>query len=606
MRTSFLIGITLLLLTTKLVESKKRKKSCVLHRPTSNSESSIYEWKLEKQESLPESFDWGNVDGKNYLSQMRNQHIPVYCGSCWAHAVASSLSDRIAVMRNNKFPEITLSPQYLITCDHSDNGCHGGDALSALKHIHDNFIVDESCSPYMAKGWESGVKCDDFAICGDCSSKECWTVKNFHKYKVREYGKLPTRDIEAMKNEIIQRGPIVCGVNSDPIYEDFKGGKVYKTDIQGNIDHLISIVGWGVDEEGTPYWRIRNSWGEFWGEEGYFRLRAGSNDLSIETECYWATLENTWEDHLDPTPGQKVKLEPGNGKEPSKENILDDIKPIIDNFLDKENLHKGVGVIKSPRPQDYVKDSELPENFFWGDKDGVNYLSLTVNQHRPQYCGSCWAQSTSSMLADRINIQRENQPTRVALSPQNLLNCRGGGSCDGGTLIDTLNFIYHEGIHELGCQLYNAKNPDFASCSEIQQCMNCISPDDAPEYCEAVPAKKWYVSEFGPLFGPDQIKKEVYKRGPVVCSVEATENFTKNYQGGIYFEQHKKPVFIDHYVSIVGWGKDKESGVEYWVVRNSWGTYWGRSGYFYMKMHKDNLNLGKLCWWAIPTEESNK
>jgi cathepsin X len=59
---------------------------------------------------LPPSVDWGNKDGVNYLSQLRNQHIPEYCGSCWAHAVASATSDRIAIQRNNRFPEINLSP----------------------------------------------------------------------------------------------------------------------------------------------------------------------------------------------------------------------------------------------------------------------------------------------------------------------------------------------------------------------------------------------------------------------------------------------------------------------------------------------------------------
>ena len=45
----------------------------------------------------PESFSWDNVDGKNFLTNMRNQHLPHYCGSCYAFAAISSLSDRIKI-----------------------------------------------------------------------------------------------------------------------------------------------------------------------------------------------------------------------------------------------------------------------------------------------------------------------------------------------------------------------------------------------------------------------------------------------------------------------------------------------------------------------------
>ena len=63
---------------------------------------------------------------------------------------------------------------------------------------------------------------------------------------------------------------------------------------------------------------------------------------------------------------------------------------------------------------------------------GINYLSWTVNQHIPQYCGSCWAQATISAIADRFIISDRQKFANLALSPQVIVNCRAGGSCEGG------------------------------------------------------------------------------------------------------------------------------------------------------------------------------
>ena len=86
-------------------------------------------------QQLPKNHWWGNVDGVNYLTLQKNQHIPQYCGSCWSFAVTSSLSDRIKIKRKAQWPDILLAPQVLLSCDLVNHGCSGGNPPLAYKWI---------------------------------------------------------------------------------------------------------------------------------------------------------------------------------------------------------------------------------------------------------------------------------------------------------------------------------------------------------------------------------------------------------------------------------------------------------------------------------------
>jgi cathepsin X len=107
----------------------------------------------------------------------------------------------------------------------------------------------------------------------------------------------------------------------------------------------------------------------------------------------------------------------------------------------------------------------------------------------------------------------------------------------------------------------------------------------------------YYVKEYGHLSGTDEIKREIYIRGPITCRLHATERFYR-YVGGVYSEDLRE-IELNHEVSIVGWGKIGE--VEYWIGRNSWGTYWGEEGFFKINMYNDNLGIEKDCTWGIPS-----
>ena len=97
---------------------------------------------------------------------------------------------------------------------------------------------------------------------------------------------------------------------------------------------------------------------------------------------------------------------------------------------------------------DSVKKSELPESLSWADMNGTSYLSPIRNQHIPVYCGACWAHGTTSALADRLNIQRKGKWPQINPSPQVLINCHGGGTCEGGN--PTLAYA---ALHRLGTNI---------------------------------------------------------------------------------------------------------------------------------------------------------
>ena len=84
-----------------------------------------------------------------------------------------------------------------------------------------------------------------------------------------------------------------------------------------------------------------------------------------------------------------------------------------------------------------------------------------------------------------------------------------------------MTFIRHEGLPEVGCQLYEAKDPGFTTCSAIQRCETCTRNSQGESVCSAVKDyKKWYIKEYGFISGADNIKKEVLKRGPIGCMMK--------------------------------------------------------------------------------------
>ena len=74
--------------------------------------------------------------------------------------------------------------------------------------------------------------------------------------------------------------------------------------------------------------------------------------------------------------------------------------------------------------------------------------------HLSTDCGSCWAMGPTSALSDRLSIMRKKAFPQIHLSPQVIINCHGGGSCDGGNPGGVYEYIHQNGIPDETCQNY--------------------------------------------------------------------------------------------------------------------------------------------------------
>ena len=244
----------------------------ILKDDTKEKDIEVYETILE---GLPETWDWRNVDSKDWTTPIRNQFQDI-CGSCWAFGALAGLESYIKIWANDSTLDVDLSEQYMLSCSPGD--CSGWYWTSTLKWLKENGAIPESCLVYEA---DDTIPCDD----------KCMEWRDF-LIGIDGYHKVSS-NITVIKSALVQNGPLPCTMY---VYEDFypnyTGGVYQYTWGDFVFGHCIAIVGyddtWGGEDEG--YWICKNSWGTEWGEEGWFRIAYG--ECNIEKGVYYYTGPN--------------------------------------------------------------------------------------------------------------------------------------------------------------------------------------------------------------------------------------------------------------------------------------------------------------------------
>jgi len=248
----------------------------------------------------------------------------------------------------------------------------------------------------------------------------------------------------------------------------------------------------------------------------------------------------------------------------------------IKSILHKEETQKNVlrlGVSKESlseqRKLQEKSKKKIPTNKDWVTEGAVTPVKDQAS------CGSCWSFSATGAIEGAIYVKHGKL---VSLSEQMLVDCdKKDDGCNGG-LMDNA-FEFDEAQHGL-CSEKNY--PYIAETSDCKQ-----------DKCHRV--KKSKVKSYVDLTEGDQHGlMAAIAMQPISVAMQADQLSFQLYKEGIFDDTNcGMDGDIDHGVLAVGYGHDKESGTDYWLIKNSWGSSWGENGY--IRMVRDTPHPYGMC-----------
>jgi len=207
--------------------------------------------------TLASSIDWTT---KGAVTGVKDQGS---CGSCWSFSATGALEGAYY----NKYGSlVSFSEQNLVDCDNrknggSDLGCNGGLMDSAFDWISSwGGICTEDGYPYVSGTTQKA---------GDCDT----SCKKNTNAAPKSYTDVATNSDTALASAL-NVGPVSVAIEADQAaFQLYKSG-VFTAACGDSLDHGVLAVGYGTDGS-LDFWKVKNSWGSSWGENGYIRLQKG-------------------------------------------------------------------------------------------------------------------------------------------------------------------------------------------------------------------------------------------------------------------------------------------------------------------------------------------
>lgn len=210
-----------------------------------------------------------NWASSGYTTAVRDQG---YCGSCWAFSAAEQIESD-AILAGYLDSSTYLSVQQIVSCDTTDLGCDGGDTETAYEYVIDaGGIETEDDYPYSSY----------YDVTGTCSDDS-----DDYEIKVKKYYTLSSED--DMETYVLGSGPLSVCVAADT-WASYSSGVI--TTCSTEVDHCVQVVGLNLASETEgAYWLVRNSWGTYWGEKGYIKVRAGEDLCKIANDPTYTSVK---------------------------------------------------------------------------------------------------------------------------------------------------------------------------------------------------------------------------------------------------------------------------------------------------------------------------
>ncbi|XP_043252440.1 tubulointerstitial nephritis antigen-like [Colletes gigas] len=238
--------------------------------------------RIYEPDSLPREFDANS----RWLDQITRVVDQGWCGASWAISAVQVASDRFAIMSKGA-DSVDLSVQHLLSCNNrGQQGCNGGYLDRAWMFVRKFGLVDESCYPW--RGSTDHCKLRKRTNLRGAGCPAATNPLRTELYKVGPAYRL-SNETDIMQ-EILTSGPVQATMR---VYQDFfsyKSGVYRHSAIAERYEsgyHSVRIIGWGEESSygggSVKFWRVANSWGVDWGEDGFFRIQRGTNECEIES-----------------------------------------------------------------------------------------------------------------------------------------------------------------------------------------------------------------------------------------------------------------------------------------------------------------------------------